>query len=84
VVGGSGGSRIFPAVFQAIVNVDWGLDASTAVEFGRVHDQLFPPIVEVDNVLPAELVQGLRIRGHNVTRTYSCLIYLLLLRSTDI
>jgi len=67
VVGASGGSRIFPAVFQTLVNLDWGLDASAAVEFGRVHDQLFPTLVEADNVYPAELLDALRARGHNVS-----------------
>ncbi|KAI6026195.1 nucleophile aminohydrolase [Pisolithus microcarpus] len=38
-VGGSGGSRIFPSIFQAILNLDWGLDVSEAIEYGRVHDQ---------------------------------------------
>jgi gamma-glutamyltranspeptidase / glutathione hydrolase / leukotriene-C4 hydrolase len=45
-IGGSGGSRIFPAVFQAIVNMDdWGMNVQQAVEFGRLHDQLYPLIV---------------------------------------
>lgn len=66
-VGASGGSRIFPAVFQALLNLDWGLDASGAVEYGRVHDQLFPTFVDADNVVPAPLLDGLRARGHNVS-----------------
>ena len=65
--GASGGSRIFPAVFQALVNLDWGLDASAAVEYGRVHDQLFPTFIDADNVYPEELLDGLRDRGHNVS-----------------
>lgn len=67
VVGGSGGSRIFPALLQTLVNLDWGLDVSGAVEFGRVHDQLFPAVVDADNVYPAALLDGLRTRGHNVS-----------------
>ena len=67
VVGASGGSRIFPAVFQALLNLDWGLDAGQAVEFGRVHDQLFPTYIDADNVYPAELLESLRERGHNVS-----------------
>ncbi|KAI5120966.1 hypothetical protein M0805_006638 [Coniferiporia weirii] len=67
-VGGSGGSKIFPAVFQVILGInDWGLNPSEAVEWGRVHDQLYPSFVEVDSVLPLEAVNGLRERGHNVT-----------------
>ena len=70
-VGASGGSRIFPAVFQTLLNVEWGLDAREAVEFGRLHDQLFPQFVEADNVFPADLIEELRGRGHNITREFS-------------
>lgn len=66
-IGGSGGSKIFPAVFQTLINLDWGLDASAAVEYGRVHDQLFPTHVEADNVYPADILHDLRSKGHNVT-----------------
>jgi len=67
-IGGSGGTRIFPAVFQTLVGVlEHGLDVGAAVEAGRVHDQLYPLETEVDSVYPAEGVQGLRARGHNVT-----------------
>ncbi|KDQ57609.1 hypothetical protein JAAARDRAFT_47513 [Jaapia argillacea MUCL 33604] len=66
-LGGSGGSRIFPALFQVILGLDWGLDIGGAVEFGRVHDQLYPLVVDVDDVYPERFVRGLRERGHNVT-----------------
>ncbi|THH27848.1 hypothetical protein EUX98_g6344 [Antrodiella citrinella] len=66
-IGGSGGSRIFPSVFQVLMNLDWGMDASAAVEYGRMHDQLFPLEVDVDNVYPAEYLDSLRERGHNIT-----------------
>ncbi|KZP19788.1 gamma-glutamyltranspeptidase [Athelia psychrophila] len=65
-IGGSGGSRIFPAVFQTILNLDWGFDAGAAVEFGRVHDQL-AGVVDADAIYPEALVGELRERGHNVT-----------------
>ncbi|KAI0769786.1 gamma-glutamyltranspeptidase [Trametes elegans] len=65
--GGSGGSRIFPAVFQTILNLDWGMDVSAAIEHGRLHDQLFPTIVDTDDVLPRALLDGLREKGHNIS-----------------
>ncbi|KZP30150.1 gamma-glutamyltranspeptidase [Athelia psychrophila] len=65
-IGGAGGSRIFPAVFQTILNLDWGFDARAAVEFGRVHDQL-AGVVDVDAFYPPALVGELRGRGHNVS-----------------
>ncbi|KAG8213665.1 gamma-glutamyltranspeptidase-domain-containing protein [Butyriboletus roseoflavus] len=65
-IGGSGGSQIFSALFQTLLNLDWGMDASQAVEYGRVHDQLYPELVGADNILPAMVLDGLRDRGHNV------------------
>jgi gamma-glutamyltranspeptidase / glutathione hydrolase / leukotriene-C4 hydrolase len=69
-IGGSGGSRIFGAVFQTLLNLDLGLDISQAVEFGRLHDQLFPLILDTDSVYPPDLLDGLRDRGHNVTGAF--------------
>ena len=66
-VGGSGGSRIFPAVFQVLLNLDWGMDVSAAIEYGRVHDQLFPTMVDADDTLPGEVISELHQKGHNVT-----------------
>ena len=70
-VGGSGGSKIFGAVLQVILGIDqWGLDASEAVEYGRVHDQLYPLEVETDSVVPQVIIDGLLERGHNITGLY--------------
>ena len=66
--GGSGGTKIFPAVLKTILGIDqWGLDVSEAIEAGRVHDQLYPLGVEVDSIVPKENVDALVERGHNVT-----------------
>ncbi|TFY78553.1 hypothetical protein EWM64_g5458 [Hericium alpestre] len=66
-IGGSGGSKIFPAVFQTILNLDWGYDVSNAIEYGRLHDQLYPLEVEADDIYPSELLSDLKTRGHNIT-----------------
>ncbi|KAK0212706.1 nucleophile aminohydrolase [Desarmillaria ectypa] len=66
-IGGSGGSRIFPAVFQVLLNLDWDLNLSEAIEFGRLHDQLYPLFLDADNVYPSDILDDLRSRGHNVT-----------------
>jgi len=66
-IGGSGGSKIFPAVFQVMLNLDWGMNVGESVEFGRLHNQLYPTSVDVDSTYPAPLVDALRQRGHNVT-----------------
>ena len=66
-IGGSGGSRIFPSVFQVILNLDWGQDVSQAIEHGRLHDQLYPLQLDVEDTTAFELLESLRQRGHNVT-----------------
>jgi len=66
-MGGSGGSRIFGAIFQTLLNLDWGMDLREAVEAGRMHDQLWPTEVEVDAIIENGVVEALRERGHNVT-----------------
>lgn len=66
-IGGSGGSRIFGAVFQTLLNLDFGLDVSQAVEYGRLHDQLYPLMLDADSVYPSDILDELRDRGHNVT-----------------
>lgn len=48
-LGGSGGSRIFGAVAQVLLNVEWGMDISAAVEAPRLHDQLFPAMVTIES-----------------------------------
>jgi len=51
-----------------MLNLDWGMDASESVEFGRLHDQLYPTLVDVDSAAyPGPLLDALRHRGHNVT-----------------
>ncbi|KAH9998449.1 gamma-glutamyltranspeptidase [Russula compacta] len=63
-LGGAGGSKIFPAIFQVILNLDWGLDLGSAIEYGRLHHQLYPEWIETDDTYPRELLLGLRTRGH--------------------
>ncbi|KAK4057313.1 hypothetical protein OIO90_001810 [Microbotryomycetes sp. JL221] len=65
--GGSGGSRIFGSVAQVLMHLDWGYDVANAVEQQRVHDQLLPQMVTVESGYRADVLDGLRHRGHNVT-----------------
>ena len=69
-IGGSGGSRIFPAVFQVLLNLGWGMDVSAAIEHGRLHDQLFPTMGDADHTLPSAQLKGLQEMGHNITGTH--------------
>ncbi|GAA5822503.1 hypothetical protein JCM11251_006360 [Rhodosporidiobolus azoricus] len=66
-IGGSGGSRIFGAVAQTILNLDWGHDLSAAVEAPRVHHQLLPDYVSIESTFRPDLVADLESRGHNIT-----------------
>jgi hypothetical protein len=54
-------------VVQAILNVDWGMDINRAIEHARVHDQLLPWVVDVENTIEAGVADTLREKGHNVT-----------------
>jgi gamma-glutamyltranspeptidase/glutathione hydrolase/leukotriene-C4 hydrolase len=74
-IGGSGGSRIFGAVFQTLLNLDLGLDVSQAVEFGRLHDQLYPLILDADSIYPPDILDALRSRGHNVTGAFERVLF---------
>ena len=69
VLGGSGGSRIFPAVAQVILNLECGLDISQAIEKPRVHNQVVPQSTSIE-VGPegsnTELVKSLKEKGHEV------------------
>ena len=65
-LGGAGGSKILSAVFQVILNLDWGLDISSAIEYGRLHHQLYPEWIDADDIYPCELLLGLKNRGHSL------------------
>lgn len=66
VVGTPGGSRIFTAVYQVLVDVlDYRLPLEKAQEAGRFHHQLLPDNViyyEADRI-PASVADNLRSRG---------------------
>ncbi|KAF9531606.1 gamma-glutamyltranspeptidase [Crepidotus variabilis] len=66
-IGGSGGSRIFPAIFQTLLNLDWGMNVQEAVEYGRLHNQLYPLEVDADNTYPQKFLNALIERGHVIS-----------------
>ncbi len=64
-LGSVGGTRIFPSVFQAIVNViDHGMTAQEAVEAPRVWTQ--GDVLEVERGLSDQILNELRELGHTV------------------
>lgn len=69
-IGGSGGSRIFGAIVQVILGLDWGLDVSQAIEQPRVHDQLFPAVLQIESTFNKQETETLKALGHNITGKY--------------
>jgi gamma-glutamyltranspeptidase/glutathione hydrolase/leukotriene-C4 hydrolase len=66
-IGGAGGSQIATAILQVFLHLLNGMNPLEAVEHGRLHDQIFPPITTADNIYPENLLEALRERGHNLT-----------------
>ncbi|OCF41169.1 gamma-glutamyltransferase [Kwoniella heveanensis CBS 569] len=69
VLGGSGGSRIFPSVAQVILNLFSGLDISASIERERVHNQIVPDLTTIEvgpEGVDEEMIEGLEARGHRI------------------
>jgi len=67
VTGTPGGSRIISAVLQIVVNVlDYKMDVAAAVAAPRVHHQWMPDEVRAERGFPAETLDELRAKGHQV------------------
>jgi gamma-glutamyltranspeptidase/glutathione hydrolase len=67
VTGSPGGSRIISAVLQVIVDVlDYHMDVASAVAAPRLHHQWMPDQVRVEHGFPADIIAGLRAKGHTV------------------
>jgi gamma-glutamyltranspeptidase/glutathione hydrolase/leukotriene-C4 hydrolase len=66
-IGASGGPTIFPAVFQTLVNIiDYDMDPSEAIEFGRLHNQLKPEVTLADETYRADILDDLGRRRHKI------------------
>ncbi|WVW78752.1 gamma-glutamyltransferase [Kwoniella bestiolae CBS 10118] len=69
IIGGSGGSRIFPSVAQVLLNLFSGMDISQSIEAYRVHNQIVPPLTTIEvgpEGSPRELIDDLKKRGQEV------------------
>ncbi|KAF8466699.1 gamma-glutamyltranspeptidase [Kalaharituber pfeilii] len=67
IIGASGGSRIVTSVFECIVkNYLWEYDLLDTIKSPRMHHQLLPEIVYVENGTSKEAIEELRLRGHEV------------------
>lgn len=66
-VGASGGPRIITGTLQVLLNVlDFGLDPQAAVDAPRIHHQWAPEWLAVEAELPADVLESLRRRGHEL------------------
>lgn len=64
-IGSPGGRMVISALFQCIVNlVDFGLGMQAAISAPRIHSE--GPETAVSYRFPADVIQGLRDRGHQV------------------
>ncbi len=67
VTGSPGGPRIISTTLLTILNVvDWGMDAQAAVSAPRFHHQWMPDVLRVEPETPADVVDALAKRGHEV------------------
>ena len=62
-----GGRKIFPAAFQALLNmIDHGMTLQEAVEAPRIWTE--GPFLEVEHGIPEQVRAGLEARGHRLVR----------------
>ncbi|CAN0336380.1 unnamed protein product [Lampetra fluviatilis] len=67
VVGAAGGIRIVTSAALAIINTLWfGQDIKAAVSAPRLHHQLLPNKVIIEDGFDQAVVEGLRFRNHEV------------------
>lgn len=70
IAGGSGGSIITTAVAQTIMNNLWfGLSPKDSIQRPRIHSQLIPHNAFAETRMPEDVIEQLKIKGHNVTVT---------------
>ncbi|MBN8980915.1 MAG: gamma-glutamyltransferase [Rhizobiales bacterium] len=67
VTGSPGGSRIISTVMQVIVNtLDFDMNIAAAVAAPRLHHQWLPDEVRIEKGFPAETLEALRAKGHEI------------------
>jgi len=65
--GGSGGPKIISNTMQTIINTFvFGMDPAQAVSAPRLHHQWTPNVLLVNQDTPADVVMGLKRRGHKI------------------
>ncbi|CAC5395661.1 GGT1_5 [Mytilus coruscus] len=68
IVGASGGTKIITSSVLVTVLTQWlGFSIKEAIDHRRLHHRLLPPIVDVERGFPQFILDGLVLRGHNIT-----------------
>jgi gamma-glutamyltranspeptidase/glutathione hydrolase len=68
--GAAGGPTIISQVVQILVNhLDLKMPLRAAVAAPRLHHQWKPDVVKVERAMPAEIIAGLKARGHKIELT---------------
>ncbi|RUS75704.1 hypothetical protein EGW08_016519 [Elysia chlorotica] len=69
VTGASGGSKITSSTAMNIIDVLWlGLSLPEAIDHPRMHHQLIPEYVQVEEAFPKDLEEGLKAKGHEFSK----------------
>ena len=65
VLGASGGARILTSVLDAIIKyLDWNMDLLNTVEHPRLHHQLLPEVVSIEEGYSSDVLRYLKNAGH--------------------
>jgi gamma-glutamyltranspeptidase/glutathione hydrolase/leukotriene-C4 hydrolase len=65
VLGASGGARILTSVLDAIIKyLDWNMDLLNTVEHPRLHHQLLPEVVSIEEGYRSDVLRYLKNAGH--------------------
>jgi gamma-glutamyltranspeptidase/glutathione hydrolase len=69
ILGSPGGPRIITTVLQVLLNViEFGMDIQEAVDYPRVHHQWKPDVIFVEPEIPADVIEKLIAKGHEVSQ----------------
>lgn len=67
VTGAAGGSRITTSTSLVVLRNLWlGQDIKSAIDERRIHHQLLPMTVDCEAGLEQEIIDGLKLRGHQI------------------
>ena len=70
VTGSPGGPRIITTTLLTILNIiDYGMNVQEAVAAPRFHHQWIPDKLFLEPEFPADVVEALEARGHNVSQS---------------